>query len=242
MKIRLFTIPNVITLLNLLAGCLAVVAALDHNPPEAFWWIAFAAVCDFLDGFTARTLRSYSEVGKQLDSLADMVSFGVAPAMILFAMLQDFPDLPGGVACVAFLVALFSALRLAKFNIDTRQGDEFIGFPTPANALLIASVGFVAVRGSDPWIGALAHDAIGLAALAVSLSLLLVSEIRMFSFKFKNFSLKDNALRYAFLLYAVVLLAWLQVNALPWIIITYIILSTVIDLFGRLFCSRNKTW
>ncbi len=240
MKIRLFTIPNAITLLNLLAGCLAVVAAIDRNLPEAFWWIAFAAVCDFLDGFAARMLKSYSEVGKQLDSLADVVSFGVAPAMILFVMLQGFSDLPAGVAYVAFLVALFSALRLAKFNIDTRQSEEFIGLPTPANALLIASIGFVATRGSDPWIGALAHDAIGLVALVVLLSALLVSEIRMFSFKFKNFLLKDNALRYAFLLYAVVLLVWLQVEAFPWVIISYIVFSVVMDLVGRLFRSRGK--
>ncbi len=163
---KLFTIPNIITLLNLLCGCFAILFAFHGSLFLSAYLVGIAAVLDFLDGFVARALKQYSEIGKQLDSLADMVTFGVVPAVVMFHLLdsafrnfnllslQDFSgsayDLYSGVEYhshwysylpfAGFLIALFSALRLAKFNIDTRQSDSFIGVPTPANAILICAI------------------------------------------------------------------------------------------------------
>ncbi len=230
MKIKLFTIPNMITLLNLLAGCIAVFYAFRGDLQVAFYLICLAAVFDFLDGFAARALKAYSAVGKELDSLADMISFGFAPAAILLEMFQ----MSGGTGFWGwsmFLLAAFSALRLAKFNIDESQTDEFRGLPTPACTLLVASLGFL-------YAGDGMYASLGiwpLAGLLALLCFLLVCNIRMFSLKFHSWGLRENMLRYIFLAVSVALLALLQVAAVPVIILGYILVSTV-----RHFVIRAK--
>lgn len=228
-EIRLFTIPNCVTLCNLLCGSAAAVMALVYNDlSTAFALIVAAALFDFLDGFTARLLRSYSGIGVELDSLADMVSFGFAPAAIFFSIYSGAEPLwPWSETAVRwagyapFLITAFSALRLAKFNVDDTQHDEFSGLTTTANAMLCSSIGWLTERGSIE----LSCEAILLAALL--LSLLLVSPIRMFSFKFLSFGWRHNELRWCFAAVAAAMLFTLRGVAIPLIILLYIVVSTV---------------
>ncbi|MDR3329515.1 MAG: CDP-alcohol phosphatidyltransferase family protein [Prevotellaceae bacterium] len=234
--IRIFTLPNLITCLNLLSGCVGIVLALSGFIYPALMCVLLAGMFDFLDGFTARLLRAYSPVGVQLDSLADMVSFGTLPAvMLLYAMKGAM-----GVSSLAyvdgadllllfspFVLTAFSALRLAKFNVDDRQHISFLGLPTPANALFFAAL---AVMGGD--IGAAATWLFPV--LIAAFSFLLVCELPMFSLKVKNFSLRRYALQLIFLLLSavvVLLCALLCPTPLPMaiagIIVLYILLSTV---------------
>ncbi len=226
MKLKIFTVPNTITCLNLVSGCLSINSAFSGDFLWAFLWIVLAAVFDFLDGFAARLLKSPSEIGKELDSLADAVSFGAAPAFILYNLLT----LSGGERWenyLVFIVAAFSALRLAKFNLDTRQTTEFIGLPTPANALLIASTAETLAMNGSAWRDAALSGPWYVIAGAIVLSLLLTSEIPMFSFKFKHFGFRENALRYIFLLYAAALLFAWDLKAVPVVILSYILVSVV---------------
>lgn len=215
MKIIVRAIPNTLTCCNLICGCIAIFAAFNHDFVMAFWLIITAAVFDFFDGFAARMLKAYSPIGGELDSLADMVSFGVAPAFIWFATASVSSLEIGYFAFGAFLLAAFSALRLAKFNIDTRQTEEFRGMPTPAMALFIASASIA----FNP-----VHPALWVAAIVV-MSGLMVSDIPMFSFKFKRFGFKENALRYFFAIFAVLAVVLLQYAAPAVIITAYIIVS-----------------
>lgn len=229
-KIRMFTIPNMLTLGNLLCGCLAILWTLSTGDLKmAFWFIAAAAVLDFLDGFCARLLKSYSAMGVQLDSLADMVSFGAAPAFVLYSMYGSSGGAewwaPGAYAM--FAVTLFSALRLAKFNIDTRQKEEFIGLPVPACAIFFASAGWLFADGQ------LELDPVWMIVAALIFSWLLISPIRMFSLKFKGFSFRPNALRYIFLLCALVALALFRMAAVPPVIVAYIATSAIRNLACR---------
>ena len=226
MKIKLFTIPNAITCLNLVAGCMAIEHALAGDFGGAFLFVAIAAVLDFLDGFFARLLRSYSEIGKELDSLADVVSFGAAPAFVLYGLLRE-GGFSGWEPYLVFIVAAFSALRLAKFNLDTRQGTEFIGLPTPACALLIVSLAYLFTIDENGPLFFLLSSPWWLIGLASALSLLLVSEIPMFSLKFKSLGWKGNEVRYIFLLVSLVLLVVLKVYAIPCILLLYILASIV---------------
>jgi len=221
MQIKLFTIPNLITLSNLLCGAAATVAALAYDDLyAAFWFVVAAAVCDFLDGFTARLLQCFSPLGVQLDSLADMVSFGVAPSAVLYALVLD-GGVTGAGAFSVFVLAAFSALRLAKFNIDETQSVEFCGLPTPAAALFCAGLGLLSFRGD---VSLAAWMPI---AAAVVLALLLISPIRMFSLKFHGFGWRGNGLRYGFILFALAAVAALRWFAVPAIILTYVVVSTV---------------
>ncbi len=217
-------IPNFITSLNIVTGCLACVSALFGAYEWSAYFILLAAVFDFMDGFAARLLKAYSPLGKQLDSLADVISFGVAPAFVLFAFLSQNMGIYW--ALTAFVIPVFSALRLAKFNIDERQSSSFLGLPTPANALFWAFL----IYGANNYFAIMSTDQIRLAKIAVFVllplfSFLLVSEIPMFSLKFNSFSLKDNRLRYIFLLSCIVLLAIFQLLAFPLLILLYILLS-----------------
>ncbi len=225
MKIKLLTIPNAVTCLNLAAGCAAIERAFAGDWAWAFGMIVVAAVFDFLDGLCARLLHSYSEVGKQLDSLADVVSFGAAPALVLFCFLRDFHG-AGWEAYLAFAVAVFSALRLAKFNLDTRQSVDFIGLPTPANALIISSSIYVLgeTPGFSPW---------WLIGVAGGLSVLLVSEIPMFSLKFKSLGWRGNEKRYVFLGLSAVLLILCGLKAVPVIGGLYILESICLRISCR---------
>lgn len=213
-------LPNAITCLNLFSGCCGVWLAFNGNFVGATFAVILSAFFDFMDGMVARLVNAYSEMGKELDSLADVVSFGLVPGAMIFSMLS--PD--GNVenyTFLAFLIPIFSALRLAKFNIDDRQTTSFIGLPTPANAIFWAGI---ALSFSD-WFSANYLVLIGLTAL---FSYLLVSEVPMFSLKFKNLSWKDNKLQFIFLGVSLLLIILLQLDAIAPIILWYIILSIIV--------------
>ena len=220
-KIRLFTIPNMFTLANLACGSVATVLASGRGDLRtAFWYVAAAAVFDFLDGFVARLTKQYSEVGKQLDSLCDMVSFGLAPGAILFSMYGTMGG-PEPWGYLVFTVTLFSALRLAKFNVDDTQSDSFVGLPVPACALFVASAGWLFASGTftvNPWY---------IVVVAVALSYFLVSPVRMFALKFHDFSFRNNVLRYCFLILSAAGIAVFHIAAIPFIIMGYILISIV---------------
>ena len=228
-KIRLFTVPNFLTLANLVAGALAVVFALrDHAYDVSLMLIIVAAVCDFFDGFAARLLKQQSPLGVQLDSLADDISFGLAPAIVmydLFCHSTSYYALPEEIMSwlgyLCFIVAAFSALRLAKFNIDTTQTAEFEGLPTPANALMLMSLAALALKGDV----ALYQEHILI--ISVAASFLLISPIRMFALKFKSFKFADNKLRYGFILASLLLIIFLTKYSVVAIIVLYIVLSTI---------------
>jgi len=227
----MFNIPNLLTLFNLLSGCLAVVFLFQHKIPAVLTCIAISLVADFLDGFAARLLKSYSNIGKELDSLADMVSFGFIPGLILFYLLQsgDFSTItPFGVA--GFIVTLFAALRLAKFNIDTRQSESFLGLPTPSATLFIAGLLLIYTDSPDQVV----FQQLILITLGIVISILMISDLPMFSLKFKGFSWKGNEIRYIFLIFAVVMIIVLREYSLSVIIAAY----TVYSLGHRLFLKR----
>ena len=217
-------IPNALTCMNLFSGCIACVMAFHANFEMAMLFIVIGAVFDFFDGLAARLLHAYSNIGKDLDSLADDVSFGVAPALIVFSLFKEinYPDylsfLANWLPYAAFLIAVFSALRLAKFNNDTRQTTSFIGLPVPANALFWASL----IAGCKPI--ASYHPLLTL-ALVCLFSWLLVSEIPMFSLKFKNLSWKDNKIAFIFVIISAILLIILKIAGFAAVIVWYILLS-----------------
>ncbi len=232
-------IPNFITLLNLASGILAIVFAADGKLGLAAYFVFLAAVFDFSDGFFARLLKAYSPLGLQLDSLADIVSFGVAPSFILFSLIKTshgLPDIYIGqtnlLPFAAFLVPLFTALRLAKFNIDTRQSESFIGLPSPASGLLLASLPLVKEQlySSQSLFYMIISNAYFYVGMAVVLSLLMVSEFPLFGLKFKSFRFKGNEIRFVFLALALLMLIGLKFVAIPFIILLYILLSVIVYL------------
>ena len=231
MKIRLFTIPNCITLVNLLCGIASIVSSLVYNDLQmAFAFVIASAVADFCDGFAARLLKQYSALGVQLDSLADMVSFGVAPAIAMSVLCGNMPSVLGlgeqvceWLCYLPLVIALLSALRLAKFNIDETQKEEFEGLPTPGAAILCLSVAALSERyGIEiglEW----------LCLMSVLVAMLLVSPVRMFSLKFHEWGLgnNDNKVRYGFLITSCLLICLVKLYAIPAIIVLYIAVSTV---------------
>ena len=229
MKIKLFTIPNCITLANLLCGIFSIISSLVYNDLElAFVMIIASAVCDFCDGFSARLLKQYSAVGVQLDSLADMVSFGVAPAVAMAVLCGDMPSVFGlndswceALCYIPLVIAAFSALRLAKFNIDETQKEEFEGLPTPAAAILCVSLAAICEREG------LIIGVEWLVMMSVLVAALLISPIRMFSFKFKSWGWADNKVRYIFLVASILALALLGLLSIPFIIVSYVAVSAV---------------
>lgn len=220
-------IPNIITCCNLLSGCVAATFALEGMYVVAFIFIIAGAVFDFFDGLTARALNVSSPIGKELDSLADVVTFGFAPASMVFSWLGEcaYAHLPSIVAKVmpfaAYLLVAFSALRLAKFNVDERQTSSFIGLPTPANALFWGAL----VIGMHDSILLHPYGWTLIIGLILLFSWLLVAEIPMFSLKFKNLSWKSNRIAYTFLLISLVLLIFMGLTGLSAVIGWYIILS-----------------
>ncbi|MGY6743168.1 MAG: CDP-diacylglycerol--serine O-phosphatidyltransferase [Cecembia sp.] len=223
-------IPNTLTSLNLLAGMLGIFYVLEGELFYGAYFILLAALFDFLDGFVARILKVHSEIGKELDSLADLVTFGVLPSFILFQMIRLNTQLDY-LPFFVFIVGLFSAIRLAKFNVDTRQSERFIGVPTPANALLISTLPFTAV--TFPGIYGLIYQPYVLMGLALLMSFLLVSELPLIALKFKNFSLKDNLFRYLVLFVGIACLLGFGLGGLPFVIIAYIVLSVLEGLTGQ---------
>ena len=228
-------IPNTITCLNLISGCTAVFFAfnlgLDTGSISpmawAFIFIGAASVFDFCDGLSARMLHAYSPMGKELDSLSDLVSFGLAPAFLVMNVMREY-GAPMCIAAFAIFIAVMGALRLAKFNVDTRQTTSFVGLPIPANAIF--------------WIGTLAWieshtypgDAVMIGLILV-ISLLMVSELKMFSLKFANLAWRDNVRRYVVLAAAVLFVVTEGVSGFAWTIILYILIS----LFGKKTAVEN---
>ncbi|MBR0117932.1 MAG: CDP-diacylglycerol--serine O-phosphatidyltransferase [Prevotella sp.] len=220
-------IPNSITCCNLISGCIAIAFAYEGKQEWALAFIIIGAVFDFFDGMVARLLHVSSPIGKELDSLADDITFGAAPAMMVFTFLHQlpYPDWLDGareyLPYVAFLIAAFSALRLAKFNLDERQATSFIGLPTPANALFWGSL---IVGGGTRLI----HIPYALPVVLVLIVLscwMLVAEIPLFALKFKQWGWKGNETKYIFLITCIPLIVWLGMSSLAVIITWYVILS-----------------
>jgi CDP-diacylglycerol--serine O-phosphatidyltransferase len=212
-------LPNFITCLNLFSGSVAVYYAFQGNYAAVLFFVLLAAVFDFLDGFAARLLKAYSPMGKELDSLADIISFGLAPGAVVFSVLSE-SALPHWAAFAGFIIPVFSGLRLAKFNIDERQTTSFIGMPVPANAIFWVGFGFSyhQVLSGYYWIVLL---------LSVVMSGLLVSELPMFSLKLKSLKWKDNSWQFVFLAVCCCLLIVFRLDAFSLIIVWYILLSII---------------
>lgn len=219
-------IPNFITSLNLFTGCVAVLLAFRGDYQGAFIAILVAAVFDFLDGFAARLLKAYSPMGKELDSLADVISFGLAPGMIVYSLLSSITGQSEWLPYLGFLIPVFSGLRLAKFNIDDRQTSSFIGMPTPANAIFWAGMAF-------SFSSFLIENAWVLIVLTVLFSYLLVAELPMFALKVKSLKWKENQIQYIFLIGCILMLVFLQLSAFAPIIGWYILLSIITFIFRK---------
>lgn len=216
--------PNFITLLNLLSGVVGILWVLEGQLLYGAYFVILSAGFDFLDGFAARLLKVQSDMGKELDSLADVVSFGVLPGILLYSLTKAQTDsqvLP----YLTLIIPMLSAYRLAKFNLDTRQSDRFIGLPTPANALLLSTLPHLVAHWPElaPWV----TSPIALVVIAWVASILLVSELPLIALKFKNSSFADNTYRYTLLCLGAFCFAWLQLAGIPLIIIAYLLLSGV---------------
>jgi CDP-diacylglycerol--serine O-phosphatidyltransferase len=242
-------IPNAITLLNLVCGCLAIISTFHKTFELSALLVVMAAVLDFFDGFAARMLKVHSEMGKQLDSLADMVTFGVVPGFVMYQLIifaigsgsayigHDEPV--WYLAYTAMLIPVFSAYRLAKFNIDTRQSDSFIGVPTPANALFICFLPMLMIPDGNAIAEFLLKPYV-LIAICTILSYLMIAEIPLIALKFKNFTLKGNEWRYALIILTFIMLILLKLKAVPLIIILYVILSLLQNSLSKPNLSSNK--
>ena len=238
-------IPNIITLLNLFSGSIAVIFAVEGNLVMAAIFVALGIFFDFFDGLAARLLDVKSELGLQLDSLADMVTSGVVPGIVMFQLLKK--ALPGNtsnvtewttggdylewdipvVALLGLFVTLGSGYRLAKFNIDERQTDSFIGLPTPANALLILSLPLILIYQPEPYLVDIILNPWFLVALTFFSCFMLNAEVHLFALKFSSWGFSENKVRYLFLLFCLVLLIFLQFAAIPVIILSYVIVSMI---------------
>ncbi|MBS1557566.1 MAG: CDP-alcohol phosphatidyltransferase family protein [Bacteroidetes bacterium] len=212
-------LPNALTCGNLLSGCAGIVFCLENRDVPVAYFVWVAGVFDFFDGFAARWLKVTSPIGKELDSLADVVSFGVLPSLAMYKMIGA-ASANAYLPFLAFLIAVGSALRLAIFNVDDSQHDSFKGLNTPANSFFITSLVFVPGR-----IGTFIHQDWVLVLITLVFSLLLVSRIDILAFKFKDFSWQHNKLRFTFLATAVLLLLLMQLPAVPLIILLYIAFS-----------------
>ena len=232
-------IPNTITLLNLLAGLLALIHAFNGNYNEAFSLVCLGIFFDYWDGFFARIWKVQSPIGLQLDSLADMVTSGVVPGLVMYKMLADIQEnqsqynltedtyYMGVVPYLGFLITLASCYRLAKFNVDTRQTDSFIGLPTPANALLIMSIPMIQFHSEFEWLVDFLSNPYVLVGITVLSSYLLNAEIPLFSLKVKSFSWEKYKMQVVFLIISLILIVLLEFIAIPIIILLYVILSVL---------------
>lgn len=237
-------VPNLITLCNLACGLIALIWAFNMNYEYAFVWVCIGIFFDFWDGFFARILKAQSPMGLQLDSLADMVTSGVVPGLIMFQMLvgiadnqQEYNLSPenyyfGLFPYVGFIITLASCYRLAKFNVDTRQTDSFIGLPTPANALFITSLAAMTTKESTPLliIDLLSNPYI-LVGISILSAFMLNAEIPLFSLKVKYFNWENNKTQIIFLVVSVLMLFFFQYLAIPLIILFYVLLSAIMNKF-----------
>lgn len=233
-------IPNAITSLNLVSGCIGIYFTLEGHVLYASYAILIAAIFDFFDGMAARLLHVKSDIGKELDSLADVVSFGVLSGFIAFVFLKtacipiENKIIKDFLPFVSMIIPVFSALRLAKFNLDTRQTDSFIGVPTPANAMFWGSFPLIAnvtIQGS--FMSTLIINPYLLICLIFLTSYLLVAELPLFSLKFKSLKVSENKTRFIFLGMSIILIAFFWFLAIPMIIFVYIILSIIENIFCK---------
>ena len=237
-------IPNAITLLNLASGLLAIIAIFKGYYDEAFLFVCLGIFFDFWDGFFARKFKVSGELGLQLDSLADVVTSGVVPGLMIFKLLLDIQEddtsiyyltedfyYMGFVPYLGFIITLASAYRLAKFNIDTRQSDSFIGLPTPANALFIMSIPMIQFDGTHEWLVNALFNPFVLLIISFVSAYMLNAEIPLFSLKIKDFSWDKNKLQVFFLAIAATLFLFLGFTAIPIIILLYVVISVVNNTF-----------
>ncbi len=224
-------IPNFITLLNLFSGCIAAVYAFDAQFEMAFYFVSLGIFLDFFDGFLARIWGVSSALGVQLDSLADMVTSGFVPGLVMFKMLENtLPgyELPAALPYLGFVITMGSCYRLAKFNIDTRQTDSFIGLPTPANALFVLSLPLVLAQSDSMLMLQLLTNPYVLLVITGLSAFILNAELPLFALKIKKFRWADNKLQFSFLLFSAALLTWLGVLGVPLIIISYVLVSVIV--------------
>ncbi len=250
-------IPNAITCCNLLCGCLAIVQAFEGNLVYAAYLVGLAAIFDFFDGFAARMLRVTSPIGKDLDSLADMVTFGVVPGIVMSCLLRnkllddvysaadnaknsgfakislEAVNMANLMSYLPFIIIIFSAIRLAKFNNDTRQTTSFIGLPTPANAILICSFPLILKFGNSNLANDVIENTYFLVITSIVMSVFLVAEIPLFALKFRTFSWNGNRTRYIFLMISVVLLILFRFTGIPLVILLYVLMSINSNYFAK---------
>lgn len=231
-------VPNTITLLNLFCGCIAMVFALNKEFEMAFYFVSLGIFLDFFDGFFARLFQVSSPLGLQLDSLADMVTSGVVPGIVMYQLMgssSGYPKLGWIVEpfpFVGFLITLGSCYRLANFNIDTRQSDSFIGLPTPANALFILSLPLVLRNLDSFFVLELLTNPFVLIGITLLSVYMLNAEIPLFSLKIKQMSMKKNALQIGFLLSSLVLIASFHYAGIPLVIVLYVLLSVITNILA----------
>ena len=226
-------IPNIITLLNLLCGCTAIVYVAQSDFETAFYFVCLGIFLDFFDGFFARLLNVASPLGLQLDSLADMVTSGVVPGFVMFKMFQNLNTEILTISFYSFfgfLITLGACYRLANFNIDVRQSDSFIGLPTPANTLFIMSLPLILINSDQEFVkNALSNNYV-LMAITVFSAFIMNAEIPLFSLKLKSFNLKVNLLQIVFLLISIILLLFFKFLGVAFVISFYVILSIIRNL------------
>ncbi|MGG6231401.1 CDP-alcohol phosphatidyltransferase family protein [Tenacibaculum sp. SDUM215027] len=234
-------IPNLLTLGNLLCGTIATVFAIKGDFFATAILVMLGILFDFFDGFAARMLKVQGELGKQLDSLADMVTSGVVPGIVMMQMLVNALDVDAvgyfgvdeygatgsNLPYLGLLLTLGAGYRLAKFNIDERQSDSFIGVPTPAMSLFVISLPLIAQFDKESFLIGLIENQYFLILITVLFTYLMNAEIPLFSLKFKNFHFKDNVIKYVFLVLSIILIITLKIVAIPMIILSYVVLSIV---------------
>ena len=223
-------IPNLLTLLNLFCGCLAIVSVAHFQFERAFFLVSLGIFFDFFDGFFARKFGVAGPLGVQLDSLADMVTSGVVPGYVMVCLLNNnytSTSIDGYLPYLGFVITLGACYRLANFNIDTRQSDSFIGLPTPANTLFITSLPLVVLYNQNTTLLHIASNQWLLLGITFLSAYVMNAEIPLFSLKIKNFSFQQYKLQIGFLVLSMLLLAFLQITAVPLLIVLYVLLSVI---------------
>ena len=227
------SIPHFFTSMNLLAGCLAVYFAFTHQFNAALLFVLLGVFFDFFDGFFARILKVSGELGKQLDSLADMVTSGVVPGIVLFSLLgyekqglDEFSSF-SAIPLIGLLVTIAACYRLANFNLDTRQSESFIGLPTPAMSLFVVSLPLIQMHSEIDFIRELIGNTYFLISISIFFSFLMNSKLHLFSLKFKNYTLKENLFKYILIVLSVIFLITMKFLAVPIIILCYLLLSII---------------
>ena len=223
-------IPNLITLGNLFCGTIATIFAVQENFELAAVFVVIGIVFDFFDGFAARLLNVSGELGKQLDSLADMVTSGVVPGIIMYHLIDNVASGIPSLKYVGLILTLGACYRLAKFNIDTRQSDSFIGMPTPAMSLFVIVLPLIQMETDLEFIRSLMANTYFLIIITLLLTYLMNAELPLFSLKFKNYNLKKNGLKYLFLITSLLLLLSLKYIGIPLVILLYVVLSMIRNL------------